>query len=104
MVDFGASMTFVRSTTAVGLSLQRSGPLPVLTGAGHFNSFTYLVDLAFPTLEWRIRGHTVGGTSGLGSVGSEPAQPVLVLLGRDLLSHVRFDWDGPKSAWALHYP
>jgi hypothetical protein len=104
LIDFGASMTFIRTTTALGLDLQRTGPLPILTGAGQFISFAYLVSLTFPTLDWEVRGHTVGGTGGLGSVSSAPPQPILVLVGRDLLERVRFEWNGPEATWALHYP
>jgi len=104
LIDFGASMSFVRTSTALGLDLPSRGPLPVLTGGGRLTSFMYVVELRFPTLDWVIDEHTVGSTGGLGSVGTDPPQPVMLLLGRDLLEYCRFEWDGPGHTWSLHHP
>ena len=103
LVDFGASRTCVRTSTAYGLGLPLAGTEQFLTGSGIAALRTFYVKLRFPTLEWEVDPLVVAGINTLRSVGTNPALPIMALIGRDLLSYCRFEWDGPKGSWSLHY-
>ena len=104
VVDFGSSRTYIRAMTALGLGLREAAFEDVITGSGQVRLPSYFARLRFPTLDWDVDPITVPAIRTLQSVRTDPPQPVMALLGRDLLLECRFEWNGPAGTWALHYP
>jgi hypothetical protein len=104
IIDFGSSRTFVRQTQAIGLGLRQASFEDIITGSGETRVKSYIARLILPTLAWDVDPIEVAAIRTLRAVGTEPPEPILALIGRDMLLNCRFEWDGPKGKWSMHYP
>ena len=103
IVDTGASISAVDSTVISQLGVQPVGTANVGTAGGPQTQFTYPAKFTFPgTGIPSIEFSTLIGSNLTGQIVPGPQQGnLIVLLGRDILEHFIFVYNGPSGMFTL---
>jgi hypothetical protein len=100
-VDTGATMTCVDERTLTALGLQPVQTVTSGTAAGPKQQSVYFARVSFPILGWTIDLPVAGVDLSGQEVMLVPPQPVMALLGRNLLSQCMLVWNGPGGFWSI---
>lgn len=108
LIDTGATFSCVHEQAFLDLGLAPVGVASMLTANGPADRPTYPGRLVFPEIGWDfdlpLPLACVDLTGQVISFGpNNPSQPILMLLGRDLLSGCVLIWNGPAAIWSLSY-
>jgi hypothetical protein len=107
LIDTGATVSCVHETALTDLGVPPVGIAQFLTAGGPQERATYPVRLVFPETGWDW--NVVTPLAGVDLTGQQahfagaPPQPILMLLGRDLLRTCVLVWNGPAATWSLSY-
>ena len=101
LVDTGATLTAVHEPLLKGLGLNPVGVVTSGTAAGPIQQSLYFARLVFPVLGWTIDQQVTGVDLTGQAVQTNPPQPIVALLGRNLLQNAVLIWNGPAGSWAL---
>jgi hypothetical protein len=104
MIDTGASGTCVHEPILRQLGINPVAVVQGLTAAGAVQQSVYPARLVFLTTGWLLDVPNVVGVDLSGQVAQiVPQQPIVALLGRDLLSAWTFSWNGPGGFWTVAF-
>lgn len=102
LIDTGASSTCVHQPILQGLGLNPVGIVNAGTPGGPTQRNVYPVRIMCPTQRWTL---DVGRAMGVDLTGQivniVPPVPIIALLGRDLLQHWVFIYNGPGGFWTI---
>ncbi len=102
VIDTGAVVTCVDELVLQSLGLNQTGVTDLGTAAGQVQGRIYSVRFAFPTKGWTIDFAAVAGVNLAGqNVPLDPPQPIIALLGRNLLERWILIWNGPGGHWSV---
>jgi hypothetical protein len=102
LVDTGASLTSVHEPELLALGLNTVGQAPFGTAGGVQIQQLYPATIRLPVQNWSFKLVTVAGCNLTGQiVPLIPPQPLLVLIGRDLLESMTLHWNGPGGICTL---
>ena len=102
VIDTGAAVTCVHEPILEGVALNPIGVANLGTAAGLVQGRLYPVRIVFPTKGWTIDFTVVAGVNLTGqNVPLDPPQPIIALLGRNLLEHWILIWNGPGGYWSV---
>jgi len=97
LIDTGAGGTCISRRTAQALSLKPVAVCPVSSPTGVAQKPVYIVDFEFPGSQIRITNVQV-------IEADVDGQGIDMLIGRDVLAHCGFIYDGPVGRWILEFP
>jgi len=102
LIDTGATLTCIHEDILTGLGLN---PVDVV-GAGTANGPTqrnvYPARIVFPTKGWTLDlGRALGVNLSGQTVPGDPPQPIIALLGRNLLERGVFIYNGVGGFWTI---
>jgi hypothetical protein len=101
LVDTGATITCVHEPLLIALGLQPVDKVASGTAAGPVQQSIYMARISFPLLSWSL-DLPVAGVDLVGqAIATAPPQPVIALLGRNLLSNCVVIWNGPGGYWTI---
>jgi hypothetical protein len=104
MIDTGASGTCVHEPILQQLGINPVGVVQGLTAAGPVQQSLYPARLVFPATGWTFDVPNVVGVNLAGQVAQiVPPQPIIALLGRDLLTAWTLTWNGPGGFWTVAF-
>lgn len=104
LIDTGASGTCVHEPILQQLSINPVGVVQGLTAAGAVKQNLYPARLVFPATGWMLDVPNTVGVNLAGQVANiVPPQPIVALLGRDLLSAWTMTWNGPGGFWTVAF-
>lgn len=106
LIDTGATFTAVHEPTFAQLGVAPVGVALVGTASGPSQRPTYPARLVFPETGWDFDAPgpltSVDLTGQMVNMGSGP-QPILMLVGRDILRICVLVWNGPAAMWSLSF-
>lgn len=107
LIDTGATFTCVHQPVMAELGLSPVSVATMGTANGPAEQPVYPARLVFPETGWDF---DVQGLAGVNLTGQaidfgdgKPPQPILALLGRDLLQTCVLVWNGPAAMWSISY-
>ena len=105
LIDTGASITCVHEAILQQLGLQATDVVTSLTANGPADQNVYAARIVFPTQGWTLDLEQTLGVNLTGQkVPTQPhPQPVIALLGRNLLSRWVFTYNGPGGFWTVSF-
>jgi Aspartyl protease len=111
LIDTGATMTCVHEPLLTSLGLHPVGTVRSGTAAGQTQQAVYMARLVFPLIGWTVDLQLVGvdlsgqtiAVAPPGAQSQPPAQPVVALLGRNLLRFCNLIWNGSGGFWTISY-
>jgi len=101
MIDTGASLTCVHEPLLANLGLNPVGVVNSGTAAGRIQQALYVARLVFPLIGWTVDLQVVGVNLEGQEVATSPPQPIVALLGRNLLRNSVLVWNGWGGFWTL---
>ncbi len=102
LIDTGATMTCVHEAMLTKLGLSPIGLITSGTAGGPVQQSLYPARLVFPTTGWAVDLAAVAGVNLSGQqIASDPPQPIIALVGRNILEHWVFVWNGPGGHWTV---
>jgi hypothetical protein len=102
MVDTGAGITSVHEPELLALGLNTVGQANFGTAGGVRTQQLYPATIRIPAQNWSFKLATVAGCDLTGQIiPLLPPQPLLVLIGRDLLQGMTLHWNGPGGICTL---
>lgn len=107
LLDTGATYTCIHEALLVALGLQPINVIQMGTANGQVQRNIYAAKLNFPGLPWDVGLIGVVGVDLSGqqtpATHGQQSQPIVSLVGRDLLQACSFHWDGPTGLWSLSW-
>ena len=104
MIDTGASGTCIHEPILQQLGINTVGVIQGLTAAGAVQQNLYPARLLFPATGWTLDVPNVVGVNLAGQVARiVPPQPIVALLGRNLLAGWTLTWNGPGGFWTVAF-
>lgn len=111
LIDTGATVTCVHEPLLIGLGLHPVGAVTSGTAAGPTQQALYMARLVFPLIGWTVDLQLVGvdlsgqtiSSAPTGTLSPPPTQPVVALLGRNLLRYSTLIWNGLGGFWTISY-
>jgi hypothetical protein len=102
LVDTGATSTCVHEPILQGLGLNAVGIVNCGTAGGLIQRNIYPARIVFPAQGWALDLNQAVGVDLTGQVINKvPPEPIIALLGRDLLQHWVFIYNGPGGFWTV---
>ena len=101
LIDTGATMTCVHEPILTGLGLHPVGTVASGTAAGQTQQSIYVARVSFPLLGWNLDLPVAGVDLTGQMLATVPPQPVIALLGRNLLAACVLIWNGPGGYWTI---
>ena len=102
IIDTGATMTCVHEPLLTQLGLNPISVVQAGTANGPVQQSVYPGRIIFPAQGWTIDLSGVAGVDLTGQfVPLNPRQPLVALLGRNILQHWLFIWNGPGGYWTV---
>ena len=105
LIDTGATMTCVHEQILTSLGLNPIGVATNGTANGPVRQNIYPARVVFPEAGWTVDVSQVVGVNLTGQqivlAPDRPAQPIIALLGRNLLQHWQLVWNGPGGYWTV---
>jgi predicted aspartyl protease len=101
LIDTGATMTCVHEPILTNLGLQPVGTLSAGTATGRAQQSVYMCRLIFPVLGWTVDLPVAGVNLDGQEIATSPPQPIIALLGRNLLQMCVLIWNGPGGFWTI---
>jgi hypothetical protein len=102
LIDTGATSTCVHEAILQGLGLQPVGIVNCGTAGGPNQRNVYPARILFPEQGWTLDLNRAVGVDLTGQVINKiPPEPIIALLGRDLLKHWLFAYNGPGGFWTV---
>ncbi len=102
LIDTGASSSCVHEPILQGLGLNPVGSVNSGTAGGPKQQNIYPVTIICPTQGWTLDSGRVTGVDLSGQIINKvPPEPIIALLGRDLLQHWVFIYNGPGGFWTI---
>lgn len=102
MVDTGAGITGCNAAALTALGLNPVGQIMLGTAGGPTPTLLYPAMIRVPAANWNFDLTAVAGVILTGQmIPTTPPQPLLVLIGRDLLARMSLHWNGPGGACTL---
>jgi len=101
LLDTGATMTCVHEPLLTDLGLKPVGVVTSGTAAGPVQQSVYMVRLIFPVLGWTVDLQVAGVDLTGQTPPLDPPQPIIALLGRNLLTQCVLIWNGPGGFWTI---
>jgi hypothetical protein len=102
LIDTGATLTCVHESVLAGLALNPVSTVTSGTANGPVTQSIYPARLVFPTVGWAV---DLAGVTGVNLEGqfvmTTPPQPILCLVGRNLLRDSILIWNGPGGFWTI---
>jgi len=103
LIDTGATMTCVHEEILTSLGLNPTGVVNSGTAAGPVQQNVYPVRIVFPAQGWTLDVPAAGVNLTGQTTQLDPPQPLIVLLGRNLLEQWILVWNGPAGHWAVAF-
>ena len=101
LIDTGATMTCVHEPHLTGLGLNPVSTVQVGTAAGPVQQNVYMARLVLPELGWTVDLPVAGVNLAGQQAAVTPPQPIIALIGRNLLQLCVFTWNGVGGFWSL---
>jgi hypothetical protein len=102
LIDTGASSTCVHEPILRGLGLNPVGVVNTGTAGGPQQQNVYPVRIVCPTQGWALDlGRAIGVDLTGQILNKVPPEPIIALLGRDLLQDWVFIYNGPGGFWTI---
>ena len=101
MIDTGATMTCVHEPILIDLGLHPVGTVTSGTAAGPIQQSLYMARVNFPLVGWNLDLPVAGVDLSSQVITTMPPQPVIALLGRNLLMQAVLVWNGPGGFWTI---
>jgi hypothetical protein len=101
LVDTGATMTCIHEPILTGLGLHPVNTMAAGTAAGQVQQSIYVAQIIFPQMGWTIDLPVAGVDLTGQSIAIDPPQPLIALLGRNLLNQCVLIWNGPGGHWTI---
>jgi hypothetical protein len=102
LIDTGASLTCVHEPILQGLGLNPVGIVNSGTAGGPRQQNAYPVRIICPTQGWTLDLRRAIGVDLTGQIINKvPPEPIIALLGRDLLEHWVLIYNGPGGFWTI---
>lgn len=102
LIDTGATSTCVHEQILIGLGLNPVGIVNLGTANGPTQQNVYPLRIICPTQGWKF---DIGSAIGVNLTGQVlnviPPVPIIALLGRDILQHWIFVYNGPLGLWTV---
>lgn len=102
LIDTGATLTCIQEDILVSLGLNPIGQVNSGTANGPKPCNIYPARIVFPTQGWTL---DLGKAMGVNLAGQvipiKPPQPIIALLGRNLLEHCVFIYNGIMGLWTV---
>ena len=102
LIDTGATLTCIHKNVLENLELN---PIDVVTSGtanGPAQQNVYPARITFPTKGWTLDlGKAIGVDLSGQTIMKDPPEPIIALLGRNLLQHWIFIYNGPGSYWSV---
>lgn len=103
LIDTGATMTCVHEDILVALGLSPVGVVKAGTAAGPVQQNVYPVRIVFPAQNWTLDVQAAAVDLSGQTIPLNPPQPMIVLLGRNLLEKWILVWNGPGGHWTVSF-
>lgn len=102
LIDTGATFTCVDEPILRNLGLNPVGIVTSGTANGPVRQNIYPARIAFPTKGWTVDlAQAVGVNLAGQAIPKTPPEPIIALLGRNLLQHWVFIYNGPGAYWTV---
>jgi hypothetical protein len=101
LIDTGASRSAVNAATAILLGVQQVGVGTGYTAGGPVQQSLYPVRFAFPGIGLDVQFNAATGVDLTGQTCA--GQPMLALIGRDVLANCVFIYNGPAGTFTLSW-
>lgn len=101
LIDTGASLTCVHEPLLQTLGLHPTGTIESGTAAGRVQQSLYYARVTFPQLRWTSDLVVAGVDLGGQVASTNPPQPIVALLGRNLLRNWTLVWHGAGGHWSV---
>jgi hypothetical protein len=101
LVDTGATMTCVHEPILMDLGLNPVSTVTSGTAAGPTQQSVYMARITFPILGWTVDLPVAGVDLSSQQIATAPPQPLIALLGRNLLQNCVLVWNGPAGIWTI---
>jgi len=102
LIDTGATLTCVHETLLARLGLNPIGVITSGTASGPVQQNVYPARIVFPAQGWTIDLAGVAGVNLAGQqVATTPPQPIIALIGRNILQNWLMVWNGPAAFWSV---
>lgn len=102
LIDTGASVTCIHEPILQGLNLNPIGIAPTGTAGGQVQRNVYPATIVFLPQGWTADFNRVIGVDLSGQiVQTHPPQPIIALIGRNVLERFVFIYNGPGGFWTL---
>lgn len=102
LIDTGATSTCVHEPILKGLGLHPVGIVNAGTANGPTQQNTYPVRILCPTQGWALDlGQAMGVNLSGQFLNKIPPEPIIALLGRDLLRHWVLIYNSPGGFWTI---
>ena len=102
LIDTGATLTCIHEDALTSLGLNPIGVANSGTASGPMQSNVYPARIVFPTKGWTLDlGQAVAVNLSGQAVSTDPPQPIIALLGRNLLERCVFIYNGLGGFWTI---
>lgn len=102
LIDTGATLTCIQEDILVSLGLNPIGQANAGTANGPVQRNIYPARIVFPTKGWTLDLARAMGVNLTGQViPTDPPQPIIALLGRNLLERCVFIYNGLVGLWTI---
>jgi len=101
IIDTGATLTCVHEPVLQQLGLNPTGIVHSGTASGPVQQSQYPARLISPDQGWTFDVTATGVNLTGQQVPTSPPQPLIALIGRDLLQNCVLIWNGPGGFWTL---
>jgi len=102
LIDTGATLTCISEDVLIGLGLNPIDIVKSGTADGHKEQNVYPARIVFPTKGWTLDLQKAVGVNLKGQIINKiPPEPIIALLGRNLLQRWVFIYNGPGSFWTV---
>jgi len=102
LIDTGATLTCIHEDILLSLGLNTIGVVNSGTASGPIQCNIYPARIVFPTKGWTLDLGQAMGVNLTGQVvQTEPPQPIIALLGRNLLERSVFIYNGIGGFWTI---
>lgn len=102
LIDTGATLTCISEDVLNNLGLNPFDVVNSGTADGPKQQNVYPARIVFPTKGWTLDLNKAVGVNLKGQViQKDPPEPIIALLGRNLLEHMIFIYNGPAGLWTV---
>lgn len=101
LIDTGATLTAVHQPALQSLGLNPVSTVELGTANGRVTQSMYPARIVIPTKGRVVDMPVVGVDLSGQQIQIDPPQPLIVLIGRDLLASWVMIWNGPSGCWTV---